>query len=57
MCPAAIRAPSLIADSTQPTTAATGRPGRSVTPRANSRIASPGRDQGGHRIAVAAGLA
>jgi hypothetical protein len=45
----------LIADSTQPTTAATGTHRRTVTPRANSRAASLGRDQGGHRATEAAG--
>src|SRR5215472_2763801 len=55
--PAAICVPSLIADSTQPTTAATGTHGRTVVPWANSRAASPGLDQGGHRLPEAAGMA
>src|SRR5712691_10043169 len=52
----ATRAPSLIPDSTQPTTRATGTQGRSVAPRVSSRIASPGRDQGGHRVPEATGV-
>lgn len=48
--PAAISAPSLIPDSTQPTSAATGTHVRTVIPRANSRAASVGLDQGGHRL-------
>src|SRR5260370_41153271 len=39
------------------TTAATGTHGRTVTPRANSRAASAGVDQGGHRPPAAASIA